>query len=54
MTKEKILSQIEGLEWHLSVLRGYKLTKNSCSPKSIKRWIEEDEKELESLKKLLA
>lgn len=50
----RINARIEGLDWHLGVLKSYKLTKDSCSPKYIKNCIEAEEKELVELKKKLA
>ena len=51
--KKKVESLIEGLEWHLKILKGYKLTKQSCNPKNILNQIKEEEAELLQLKQEL-
>lgn len=51
--KQKVESLIEGLEWHLKILKGYKLTKQSINPKSIRNQIKKEEAELFQLKQEL-
>lgn len=51
--KEKVESLIEGLEWHLKILKGYKLTKKSCNPQNILNQIKKEESELLQLKQEL-
>lgn len=51
--KQKVESLIEGLEWHLGVLKSYKLTTKSCNPQNILNQIEKEETELGQLKQEL-
>lgn len=51
--KQKVESLIEGLEWHLEILKGYKLTKQSCNPQNILNQIKKEEAELLQLKQEL-
>ena len=51
---QNIVSQIEGLEWHIWKLKSYKITDKSCSPQYILKCILEEETELKRLKNELA
>ena len=54
MTRQKIQNKIDGLEWHLKILKGYKLTKESCNPQNIINQIKNEEAELLQLKQELS
>ena len=52
--KRKVINLIEGLEWHLKIIKGYKLTKKSCNPQNILNQIKKEESELLQLKQELS
>lgn len=46
---QNIVSQIEGLVWHIDKLKSYEITDKSCAPEFICKSIKQDEQDLMQL-----